>query len=368
MKKILIFTTAYWPLIGGAEVAVKEITDRLLECEFDLITARIDKNFLKEERVGRVNVYRVGLGSNMDKFLLPVLGLLKALKLNKNNKYEFTWSIMASYAGFLALFFKYLTNKPFILTLQEGDSEKHILKKVGIFYPLWKQIFKKANRVTVISKYLKDFALRYGALCVVDIIPNGVDIDKFHILERKLGNKKIILTTSRLVKKNGVDDLIKAMSFLDDDYYLLIVGSGEEEKKLKSLSNEMGVNERVKFVGFVKQEEIFKYYEMAHVFCRPSISEGFGISFIEAMAAGVPVVATPVGGITDFLEDGKTGFFCKVKDPESIALKVEYILDEKNKEKIESVVKNARQMVLDKYNWDIISLKMGEIFNLNYEK
>ena len=51
MKKILIFTTAYWPLIGGAEVAVKEITDRLLECEFDLITARIDKNFLKQVEV-----------------------------------------------------------------------------------------------------------------------------------------------------------------------------------------------------------------------------------------------------------------------------------------------------------------------------
>jgi len=88
-----------------------------------------------------------------------------------------------------------------------------------------------------------------------------------------------------------------------------------------------------------------------------------GNSFLEAMAAEVPVVATPVGGIPDFLEDGKTGWFCKVRDPKSIAEKVKYILDEKNKGEVEQVVKNAKELVEKKYNWNDISQKMQNIFN-----
>jgi len=88
-----------------------------------------------------------------------------------------------------------------------------------------------------------------------------------------------------------------------------------------------------------------------------------GNSFLEAMAAEVPVVATPVGGIPDFLEDGKTGWFCKVRDPQSIAEKIQYILDEKNKDEVEWVVKNAKELVEKKYNWDNIAIQMNNIFN-----
>ena len=101
---------------------------------------------------------------------------------------------------------------------------------------------------------------------------------------------------------------------------------------------------------------------MANVFCRPSLSEGFGNVFIEAMAADVPVVATPVGGIGDFLQDKKTGWFCKVKNPESIAEKISYILDEKNKADVEQVVANAKKMAQEKYDWDKIADSMGDVF------
>ena len=115
-------------------------------------------------------------------------------------------------------------------------------------------------------------------------------------------------------------------------------------------------------MGFVKPEELPKFYAIADVFCRPSLSEGLGNSFLEAMAAGVPVVATPVGGIPDFLRDGKTGWFCRVNDPASIAEKIKYILDEQNKAEAQKVINNAKQMVLDKYDWDGIAGQMENIF------
>ena len=92
------------------------------------------------------------------------------------------------------------------------------------------------------------------------------------------------------------------------------------------------------------------------------MSEGFGNVFVEAMAAGVPVVATPVGGIVDFLRDGETGWFCQAGQPESIAAKMEYILNERNKEEVERVVAKAKEMVEKEYTWDKVVEQMRSIF------
>src|SRR3970282_132220 len=96
-KRILIFSTSYFPLVGGAEVAVKEITDRLPEIEFDLITARQHGKFAVVEKIGNVTVYRLGLGNVMlDKLLVPYWGAIKAVELNRGKHYVFFWCIMVS--------------------------------------------------------------------------------------------------------------------------------------------------------------------------------------------------------------------------------------------------------------------------------
>jgi len=128
MKKVLIFSTAYLPMIGGAEIAVKEITDRLKDWEFDLVCARIKKDLPEREKIGRVNVWRAGKGrGKRDKFLFPWLGFRLAQKLYGQNKYDLVWAIMASFGGLAALLFKgQFSGVPYVLTLQEGDSLEHI--------------------------------------------------------------------------------------------------------------------------------------------------------------------------------------------------------------------------------------------------
>ncbi|MDP3962762.1 MAG: glycosyltransferase family 4 protein, partial [bacterium] len=129
---------------------------------------------------------------------------------------------------------------------------------------------------------------------------------------------------------------------------------------LKEKTSLLQLDERVRYVGFVPHREMPIYLHASNIFIRPSLSEGFGISFIEAMAAGLPVIATPVGGIPDFLFDGRTGLFCKAEEPESIAEKVDVLM--KDKELCESLVSNARAMVKEKYGWDLIADKMRGIF------
>ncbi len=357
-KSILIFSTAYFPLVGGAEVAVKEITQRLPDWQFDMITAKIQSGLAKFERIGNINVYRVGFGLGFDKFLLPFLGLLKAKKLEQKNHYNLTWSIMASYGGFLGLFFKrFYLKKPWLLTLQEGDPPKDILRKVGIFKKWFHQIFQKADYFQAISGFLYDWAMKMGARSG-EIVPNGVNVEKFKIQNSKSKKEKVIITVSRLVKKNGIDDLIKSVARLD--IKLLILGTGSEESKLKTLARKLNLQDKVEFVGYVQYNDLPKYYSSADVFVRPSLSEGLGNVFLEAMACGVPIIGTPVGGIPDFLEDRKTGLFCQVNNPQDIAKKIKEILE--NDELRKSMVNNGLNLVKDKYSWDKISLKMEKIF------
>ncbi len=396
-RKILIFSTAYHPFVGGAEVAVKEITDRITEFEFDLITARFDAKLPKFEKVGNVNVYRIGFGlKTVDKLLLPFLGALKVLTLGRKNKYFCYWCVMVSFASgaaYIANFFNH-PKVPIILTLQEGDSESHLTHRwFGLLNLSWKLALKYASEVAAISSYLAERARRLGYEREVKIIPNGVDLNIFkrtfnlygwNNAASVLNNNEIgyffLWTFSRLTEKNGIKDIIKAIQILNGEFKLhnkfklLIVGDGLLKNELIKLSEKLGVRDQVIFLGYKNQKEIvdlilkesnkavlFKSINVWHIFVRPSLSEGFGNAFIEAMSVGIPIIATRVGGIPDFLKDHDTGLFCNINDPQSIASSVmEYINSPKLTEKI---TENAYKMVVEKYDWDLVAKKMQEVFN-----
>src|SRR3989344_7531109 len=174
--RILIFSLAYYPgFVGGAEVAIKEIIDRIDpdEITFDIIS--------------------VSNPSFFQKIFYPITAFFKAIKLHKKNKYDAVWSMMASYAGGAGFLFKlFHKNTKFILTIQEGENFgiRNILK---LFF---KPIFKKADHIQVISSFLEDWSRSMGATCPITLIPNGVDFKHFsnrkshaelEILKRDLG-------------------------------------------------------------------------------------------------------------------------------------------------------------------------------------
>lgn len=367
-KRVLIFSIAYYPLVGGAEVAVRETTQRLYDFEFDMITLRFSKDHKSFEKVGNVNVYRIAVWKHLYPFVAP----LKAWSLNRERAHTHTWSIMANWAGFAGLFYKFINKKTkFILTLQEGDSLSYIRRKVFFVYPIFKKIFKRADVVQAISNYLAHWARSMGATARVEVIPNGVDISKFENKELRIKNKDktTLITTSRLVKKNGVGDIIEALKFLPQSVYLEILGSGPLDKELKNKTRKLGLEGRIKFLGFVEQKDIPRYLRQADIFVRPSLSEGMGNSFIEAMASGLPVIATPVGGIPDFLSDPDkspqrppTGLFVPPKDPKAIARAVERLV--KSDRLKEAITTNASRLVREKYDWNLIAEAMrSKVFN-----
>lgn len=381
-NKILIFSTAYVPFVGGAEVAIKEIAARTsASYQYDLITARLGRGLPATERIGNITVYRIGIGMPLvDKLLLPFLGAYRAWKLEEQNSYHCFWAVMATYAAGAAyicnivrgLFGKRTT--PIVLTLQEGDSDAHLRYRwFGMIHLSLKMALARSQFVTAISAFLLDRAERFGYDGPRRIVPNGVDLDLFSRnftdaqkkeLSERLGKKEgdiMLLTTSRLVKKNAVDDIIRALMFLPSHVQLLVIGKGDEGPKLQRLATSIGVRDRVKFLGFVPQSDIPLYCAVSDIFVRPSRSEGFGNSFIEAMAARLPVVTTPVGGIPDFIDDHGTGVFCAPDNPKSVAEAVELLLEDvtlRNR-----IVEQAFARVHQRYSWDHVAKEMEAVFS-----
>ena len=411
-KKILVFSLAYFPkYIGGAEVAIKEITGRNPDIEFHMVTNRFDATLPKVEKIGNVLVHRIGIVRknasmpdlqkwplNLNKPLFQFLAALKAIQLHRRYRYDGIWAMMAHACGVPAVLFRLVYPRvPYLLTLQEGDPPEHVERVMLPLWPLFARAFKTADIMQTISTFLGRWARTRGFQGPLEVVPNGVDVGRFaheyqtpviDEIKDKLGKKMgdvFLITTSRLVHKNAVDDVILAMSLLPQNVRFLILGVGSDDLALKRLARESGVTERVRFVGEVAHAEIPKYLQASDIFIRASRSEGMGNSFVEAMAAGLPVIGTQEGGIADFLFDPekirasanshgagekhtqefgapspeyKTGWAVDKNSPEQIAEAVKDVMS--HPEKVRAVVATAKAMVVEKYDWDIVARDMRE--------
>lgn len=384
-KNILIFSLAYHPFVGGAELAMEEITKRLPDYAFHLVTYRFDSLWPKEETIGNVHVYRVGRGRSgasyygrtAEKFLFMALAFFKGYSLHLKHRYSVFWALMASRASAPALFLKFFfPDVQYFLTIQEGDTPEYAHKRAGILLPFWRLAFRYADQIQVISSYLRDIAIQEGGHSDrITIIPNGVDLHIFsrsysaeekNILRGKLGiadNEKVIITTSRLVPKNGVDILIDSIPTLLKEVphvKVCIIGSGPDETVLKTKVEQLRLRGSVLFLGEVLNAELPLYLSISDVFVRPSRSEGLGTAFLEAMAARVPIVGTAVGGIPDFLVNRETGLFAKSEDPKDLSRVLSIILQDRDLQK--TIVENASRLITARYDWNLIAGEFDLIF------
>ena len=364
MKKVLIFSLAYYPHVGGAEVAIKELTDRIKDVEFHIVTLLFSRQDAWHERLGNIQIHRVGFGgAYVSKILFVPLAALAARTLHRREMFDAAW-VMMSYM-LLPLTLARL-NVPYVLTLQEGDTYGHMFRRLRVlpFLPLLNAGFRHATVVQVISNYLGGWVRKRGCTGPIEVIPNGVDIQKFS--GKKVSHVGVVLIhTGRLVHKNALDIVVRTLAFVPPDISLRLVGDGPEQVSLKLLAENLGVAGRVEFLPYVEHNKLSTLLHAADIFIRPSRSEGMGNSFVEAMAAGLPVIATQEGGIADFLFDAKrnpdkpsTGWAVDKDNPEQIAAAVKDILS--NPEQVSLVIKNAQELVIAKYDWDLIARQMRE--------
>ncbi len=375
MKKIIIFSTTYAPYIGGSEIAIKEITNRIDDKEFEMLTPRFDRRLPKVEKIGNILVRRFGFGNRFDKYLFVVFGGLYASLLHRKKAYDGAWCMEANYAGGACYWFYRFSKVHYLLSLQQGDPLEQIEHRVRFVRGFFVDLFAKASYLQAISTYLLDWGVRSGFWREdKKIVPNGVDINRFtvHFSHEEIeetrrsfsfpSNSFLLVTVSRLVKKNGISDVVKAMRHLPKNVCFVICGTGELEGDIKKFIKDYDLTGRVVFLGNVSHDELPRILKSCDAFIRPALTEGLGNAFLEAMASQIVTIGTLVGGITDFLDDEVNGFVVEPNDPESIVEIVKKIMVLDKEDRV-LITTTARNTVEQDYNWKNIALDMNNILD-----
>ena len=350
--KVLMPALHYYPVIGGIETWTQNIAERLVDkADVFVVTGKV-KNQPKKEDSNGVKIWRTSLFTLSNLSASPIiysLSLLpfiffKSLNLIKKEKVD-----ILHCQGFLSSFLGFclsgITGVPYITTVQRLESRRNLLKNF---------IYRKANFCIAASQAIAENFKKIGAKNI-EVIPNGIDLERFKNLERRPHDGFIVITVARLEKVKGIEYLIKAVK----NFQLTIIGDGSERKNLEDLVKKLSLKEKVKFLGQIPNEKIPEHLMTADCFCLPSLREGFGIAVLEAQAAGLPVIATMVGGILDLVEDGKAGLLVEPKNPGQIQEAVLRI--KSNPNLTQNLIQNAK-INLEKYNWQNIAARVYEIY------
>jgi glycosyltransferase involved in cell wall biosynthesis len=243
-----------------------------------------------------------------------------------------------------------------------------------------KTLLKRSNRIIVLSAYTREKILRVYGLpeSKIEIISGAVDLNRFRASENKSTirrrlrlpvNRFILLSIRNLVSRMGLENLIMALQLVVEkrkDILLTLGGEGPLSKKLQDMARDAGVDNFVRFTGFIPEKDLPSYYQMADLFILPTKElEGFGMVTIEALASGLPVLGTPVGGTTEILTHLGPEFLFADSNPTSKAdliLKTIKRWDEDPKGYNE-ISQRCREVAERHYSWDVHIDRLEGLFH-----
>lgn len=275
--------------------------------------------------------------------------------------------------GFVAALIKKIYKVPFLVTAHGGD----VFGLQGRFATIIKRFtLKNADRITAVSNAIKNEILaKISPNLEIEIASMGVDSERFSpdkkddsIKARYRIEGPFFLFVGRLTEKKGVKYLIEAMAIVIKRFpqaKLLIVGTGILEQELKTFANQLNLQNNIIFTGQIANAELPACYATADIFIGPSIiakggdTEGLGLTFVEAAMSGSVAIASNVGGISDVIEDGTTGFLVEQKSSSQIADKIITLL--KDTSLLDQLKKQTRGKMINKFDWKIISEKYTNI-------
>jgi len=357
---ILMISMDYPPVPGGISAHVYELSSALQKAgnRVSVITRRRD-NEPVESTVDGIVVYRLSLTFTALFYGLQINSFVK--KLVPQIRPD-----IIHIHGMLPLEWYSIPRIPLVYTNHTSGYLKRI-KKGGLRrMAMLKKHLRKPDLFLAPSQELLLVPFDIPATRV--FIPNGVDGSKFLFTQEKrihirnqLGidkNAIVALITRRLVDKNGVIHLAKAAKFLDDkEIRFIIIGDGPERGRIEE-EFKRHCGSRALFLGNKTHADIVDYYSAADFSVLPSLMEATSISGLEAMAAGLPLVGTQVGGIPELIKDGENGYLCKPADPLDLAKKINRLLSED----FRRYGKISRMNAEKQFDWSIIAGKTSDAY------
>jgi glycosyltransferase involved in cell wall biosynthesis len=350
--RVLLLNYEFPPLGGGAGVATQALARGLASrgVTVDVITAgerdecraevlwdghAAEEGLLTVYRVkcSRTGVHEAGMAGAAS-YLRNALPLVRARM--RDEHYDIVHVFFSLPTGAMLPFLS-LGDTPVMVSLRGSDvpgydpHHRTLERTHRMLLPLTRWIWRRATRVVAVCESLGRLALRTDPGLRYSVIPNGVDLNRFRPSARgrsRHGGKIRCLAVARLVERKGIGDLIEALAALERGRFELeILGSGPDERRLRDLARRLGVEREVIFAGSVSRSEIAARYREADIFTLASWEEAFGNVFAEAMASGLPIVGSSVGGLPELVEHGKNGFLVPPREPRALAAAIRLLAD-----------------------------------------
>lgn len=310
---------------------------------------------------------------------LVISSFISCLRLTKAAKPHIIHTHWLLPQGLVGALVSKVSGKPHLATIHAGGLVA--LKRMPFKKSIAKFIVKNSSAISAVSQYIRDSFLeildsesKSEALAKMNTIPMGVDPERFEQVDRvqirmSLGlkpNDFVVLFVGRLSEKKGVEDLVIAFQTFsqeEENTKLWIVGSGPLHEQLEGRASVGG--EEVHFFGRVPDGKLNELFLASDVVVVPSVTtsygdvEGLPVVVMEAMAAGKPIIATDVGGISDAIENERTGLLIPERSPKRIENGLRRLRRDKSFR--ETVATNAADKARAQYSWSVISFKFNTI-------
>jgi glycosyltransferase involved in cell wall biosynthesis len=290
-------------------------------------------------------------------------GILGAIRLLLHWKPDVVLTFFGVPSGVVALFIRVFYGIPYVLSLRGGDVPGFRPYDFSIYHkiisPLLHQVWRNAHRVIANSEGLHRLGKNFEPNLEIGIIPNGVEAELYYTTGRTWSPPRLLFT-GRVVYQKGLDVLLQALSKLARlPWELTIVGDGPQREPLVSQARELHIEERVHFAGWLGRAEIIRQYQQANLFVFPSRHEGMPNAVLEAMASGLPVIATRISGNEELVEPGQTGTLVPVDDPQRLEEALHPLLmDEGLRRQLGAA---GHHKVASQYGWPSVSRQYLEI-------
>lgn len=376
---LCVVTHTFLPHVGGIERVVYEQCKRLKQKQFEPMVLT-HRNYTSRKYVVdgiRVQCYdSMNIGFRLGiPYAIPQVSSLKTFleTVKSNNLIHVHGHPYLS--SFLAAKIAKRYGKPLVLTQHntfiEYDNIWDTAEKLNDL-AVGKQVLKEADKIIAVSNATRNYVLSLGTdPAKIEVLHNGVDLNRFKPLpevkdemRKKLGISEdmfVVLTVRRLVYKNGIDTLLESAESAvkkNPKLVFVVVGKGPDLEEVKEKIVQLGMQRNFRLTGFVSDDDLPFYYNSADLFALPSKSgEGLPLVALEAMACGLPVVATNVGGISEVMSEDY-GKLVPPNSPDSLA---EAVLDFSCKD-LATLKTKLRTMMEQKYSWDKNVEQLGKIY------
>jgi L-malate glycosyltransferase len=325
--RILVLVHEFPPVGGGGGRVAEDLCSQLARRghEVKVLTAHLKGLPYREDRNGfqilrfgslRVEPYRA---SFLSMAIYVLAGLWVGYRLIGGFRPEVVHAHFAVPAGALAWILSWVTRVPYVLTVHLGDVPGGVPEKTDEWfrwiYPFTPRIWRRASEIVAVSEFTRQLALKkYDEK--IQVVPNGVDLNSLRPNQIAVNDPPRIVFAGRFMDQKNPLLFVQTLQVLKDlSWQAVMIGDGVLGEDVRCAIEKSGMQERFHLTGWIDPEDVLGWLEKGDILFMPSRSEGLPVVGVQALAKGLAIVASQVGGFVDLVEEGRNGYL--IQEPEA---------------------------------------------------